>query len=203
MLASATSPTAFATNIWQFVSSTALLIGMLGSSATFGPLMADTSHWFQRERGLAVAICASGNYLAGTIWPPVLQYAISNYGWRATYLGIGIVCLDDHAAAGPDAEATAVRSPSIAVADARSSGAGSAAPSVIPDDLQPLLMLRRHRLLRRHVDAAGAYRRLLQRPRLWAGARRRDAVGDAGLRRHQPPRLGLSSPTGSAASARC
>jgi predicted MFS family arabinose efflux permease len=66
---------------------------MLGSSATFGPLVADVSLWFQRRRGIAVAIVASGNYLAGTIWPPVLQYAIEAVGWRQAYLAIGAVCV--------------------------------------------------------------------------------------------------------------
>jgi predicted MFS family arabinose efflux permease len=70
-----------------------VLIGMLGSSATFGPLVADTTHWFQRSRGLAVAIVASGNYLAGTIWPPLLEYAVRNYGWREAYLAIGILAI--------------------------------------------------------------------------------------------------------------
>jgi MFS family permease len=66
-----------------------LLIG-IGSSASFGPLMADISHWFVRRRGIAVAIAASGNYLAGTIWPPVVQHFIANNGWRATHTGIGL-----------------------------------------------------------------------------------------------------------------
>jgi MFS family permease len=78
---------------WQFLVVQAVLIGMFGSSATFGPLVADVSQWFLRQRGIAVAIVASGNYLAGTIWPPFLQQAISDYGWRATYTGIGILCL--------------------------------------------------------------------------------------------------------------
>ena len=50
------------------------LIGA-GSSATFAPLLAHTSLWFVRRRGLAVAIFASGNYLAGTIWPPIVDSA--------------------------------------------------------------------------------------------------------------------------------
>jgi MFS family permease len=77
----------------QFILAQALLIGMLGSSATFGPLVAEISLWFQRRRGIAVAIVASGNYLAGAIWPPLLQQAIQAYGWRDAYLGIGILCL--------------------------------------------------------------------------------------------------------------
>lgn len=77
----------------QFILAQALLIGMLGSSATFGPLVAEISLWFQRRRGIAVAIVASGNYLAGAIWPPLLQQAIQAYGWRSSYIGIGIFCL--------------------------------------------------------------------------------------------------------------
>jgi MFS family permease len=70
-----------------------LLIGFLGSSATFGPLLADISHWFEKRRGLAVAIVACGNYLAGTIWPPVVQELIETVGWRQTHFIIGVVCL--------------------------------------------------------------------------------------------------------------
>jgi len=78
---------------WQFVLAQAALIGMLGSSTTFGPLVADVSHWFERRRGIAIAIVASGNYLAGTVWPPVLQYAIETVGWRQAYSGIGVFCV--------------------------------------------------------------------------------------------------------------
>jgi len=70
-----------------------LLIGMLGSSASFGPLLADISHWFVRRRGLAVSIVASGNYLAGALWPPVVQHLIETVGWRTAHLSIGVICL--------------------------------------------------------------------------------------------------------------
>ncbi len=69
-----------------------VLIGFLGSSATFAPLVADTAFWFTRRRGIAVAICASGNYLAGAVWPPILQYFFQTSGWRATYVGVGVFC---------------------------------------------------------------------------------------------------------------
>jgi MFS family permease len=81
-----------AATLWQFVLAQGLLIGV-GSSATFAPLLADTSLWFTRRRGLAVGIFASGNYLAGALWPPVVQHFLSLHGWRATYLGIGLFCL--------------------------------------------------------------------------------------------------------------
>jgi MFS family permease len=83
--------TGWSSNLWQ-VALAHLLIGV-GCSASFGPLMADISHWFLRRRGIAVAIAASGNYVAGTIWPPVVQHFISTAGWRATHIGIGLFCL--------------------------------------------------------------------------------------------------------------
>ncbi|MER1968142.1 MFS transporter [Castellaniella sp. GW247-6E4] len=70
-----------------------VMIGLLGSSATFAPLVADASHWFTRRRGIAVAICMSGNYLAGAVWPPVMQYFVEMVGWRQTYAGIGVFCV--------------------------------------------------------------------------------------------------------------
>ena len=76
-------------NIWLFSIAHGVLIGLLGSSATFAPLIADTSLWFVRRRGIAVAVCASGNYLAGTVWPPVVQHFVETAGWRDTYLGLG------------------------------------------------------------------------------------------------------------------
>ena len=83
---------ALAPNIWVFALVHGVLLGMLGCSATFAPLVADTSLWFVQRRGIAVAICASGNYLAGAFWPPVMQYFFETSGWRATYIGIGIFC---------------------------------------------------------------------------------------------------------------
>ncbi|HXY98585.1 MAG TPA: MFS transporter [Stellaceae bacterium] len=83
---------AAATSLWQVALAYGLLVGF-GSGATFGPLMSDISHWFLRRRGMAVAICASGNYFAGTIWPPFVQHFIAVDGWRATHVGIGLFCL--------------------------------------------------------------------------------------------------------------
>ena len=68
------------------------LIGV-GSSAAFAPLIADISHWFTRRRGIAVAICASGNYFGGAIWPPIVQRVIEAFGWRQNQIAIGIFCI--------------------------------------------------------------------------------------------------------------
>src|SRR3989344_2243395 len=68
------------------------LMGLVGSSATFAPLMADTALWWNRRRGIAVTICASGNYIAGALWPPIVQHGIEAIGWRQTYVLMGLVC---------------------------------------------------------------------------------------------------------------
>ncbi|MBX3585084.1 MAG: MFS transporter [Ramlibacter sp.] len=79
-------------SIWAFAAAHGVLIGLCGSSATFSPLLADTSLWFARRRGIAVAVCASGNYLGGTLWPPVIQHFVEQAGWRATYWGLALFC---------------------------------------------------------------------------------------------------------------
>jgi MFS family permease len=76
--------------LWQFIL-VHCLIG-LGTSATFGPLMAEASHWFERYRGLAVTIVASGNYVGGTIWPPLVNWGMQSAGWRTTHIAIGMFC---------------------------------------------------------------------------------------------------------------
>src|ERR1700753_2914704 len=78
------------TALWQFVV-IYFLIG-LGTSATFAPLMAEVSHWFERYRGLAVPIVASGNYVAGTVWPPLVNWGMQSVGWRITHIAIGLFC---------------------------------------------------------------------------------------------------------------
>jgi MFS family permease len=83
---------ASAPNLWLYALAQGLLIGA-GSAATFAPLLAHVSLWFSRRRGIAVAIFASGNYLAGTVWPPIVQHFIQSAGWRATYSGIAIFAL--------------------------------------------------------------------------------------------------------------
>lgn len=83
----------YAPNLWMFIIAQAVFIGMLGSSASFAPLVADITHWFLKRRGVAIAVVASGNYLSGTIWPPILTYGIEHIGWRNSYILIGIICL--------------------------------------------------------------------------------------------------------------
>jgi MFS family permease len=80
-----------APNLTFYVLAQGVLVGG-GSAVFFAPLIADMSHWFESRRGIAVAVVAAGNYLAGVIWPTPLQHFTELYGWRAAHQGIAVIC---------------------------------------------------------------------------------------------------------------
>ncbi len=84
--------TAFAPNLSVFALISGLTIG-LGGAASFAPLVADVSLWFDRHRGLAISLATAGSSVAGVVWPPIVQHAVSAHGWRQTHIGIGLFCL--------------------------------------------------------------------------------------------------------------
>jgi MFS family permease len=77
--------------VWQLYVGHGLLIGLLGNGAISAPLYVYVTRWFERRRGTALALIASGQYLAGASWPPLFERAVAAYGWRQTMLGFGIV----------------------------------------------------------------------------------------------------------------
>ena len=79
--------------IWALFIGHGLLLGLLGNGAMFPPLLVYVSRWFDRRRGTALALIASGQYIAGIVWPSVFQLAMARYGWQVTMLGYGAVCL--------------------------------------------------------------------------------------------------------------
>jgi MFS family permease len=83
---------AMAPNLRVFAAIQGVLIGV-GSAAAFIPLVADTSHWFAKRRALAMAICASGNYLGGALWPKLTEVLAHQYDWRTCYLVVAVICL--------------------------------------------------------------------------------------------------------------
>ena len=92
-LAAGFAAAAYAPSMLAFAIIHGILLGLLGCSATFSPLIADISLWFTRRRGLAVTLVASGNYLAGAVWPSIIQRGIETWGWRQTYLALSVFTL--------------------------------------------------------------------------------------------------------------
>ncbi len=92
MLSIGYAMSAWSATIAEFSLVQGILIGF-GTLATFAPLMADTSLWFVKRRGAAVGMIASGNYLAGAVWPPIVQHFVHSAGWRDTHLAIALFCL--------------------------------------------------------------------------------------------------------------
>jgi MFS family permease len=76
---------------WALVLGSAVLIGFLGNSAHFPPLVTYVSRWFDRRRGTAVALISSGQYIAGVFWPTVFERGMDAFGWQATMVGFAFV----------------------------------------------------------------------------------------------------------------
>ncbi len=68
-----------------------VLMGLFGASCMFSPLMTYVSRWFDRRRGTAVALISSGQYIAGVVWPSLIQLGVEWYGWRPTMIAFGLL----------------------------------------------------------------------------------------------------------------
>ena len=127
---SAGAPGMAAFALWQG------LIG-LGTAAAFGPLIADLSHWFERRRGVAVAVAASANYAAGALWPALIVPVTQAAGWRSAQLATAAIVL---VVALPLAMTLRARLPAGATAAAAARAArGAAASGLSPRGLTALL----------------------------------------------------------------
>ena len=166
--------------IWALFIGHGLLLGLLGNGAMFPPLLVYVSRWFDRRRGTALALIASGQYIAGMVWPTVFEHAMASYGWQATMIAYGIVVL--------------IAVPPLALVFLHPPPEPAAAWRRRPRRTQPRLgrcgmrpnlvlgtSLRRGvLLLRADGVAAEPSRRLLYRCRRLADDQRADAVGAAG-----------------------
>ena len=80
----------YADGTWGLYLANGVLIGLFGKAAMIAPLVANATRWFDRRRGLAVAIIASGQGVAGAFWPPALRYVSDVTDWRDTYFYYGL-----------------------------------------------------------------------------------------------------------------
>jgi MFS family permease len=79
--------------VWQLYVGHGLLVGLIGNGAMNAPLYVYVTKWFERRRGTALALIASGQYLSGAVWPAVFEHFIAAVGWRQTMLGFGCLVL--------------------------------------------------------------------------------------------------------------
>lgn len=68
-----------------------VLMGLFGASCMFSPLMTYVSRWFDRRRGTAMALISSGQYIAGVVWPSLIQLGVEYLGWRRTMVMFGLL----------------------------------------------------------------------------------------------------------------
>jgi MFS family permease len=79
--------------VWALYVGHGLLVGFLGNGAIYAPLLIYVSRWFDRRRGTALALISSGQYIAGMVWPSILEVGIKQVGWQPVMLAYGAVVL--------------------------------------------------------------------------------------------------------------
>lgn len=81
------------TEPWQAYLAYGPLIGFIANGALFSPLIANATRWFDKRRGLAIAIVASGQGVGGTLLAPLFRWSNEHLGWRTTYEYYALVAL--------------------------------------------------------------------------------------------------------------
>ena len=161
----------YATTLWQYTLAQGLLIGA-GSSATFAPLLAHMSMWFdaparhrgrdlrQRQLPRGRRVAADRRSISSRPSAGAAPTSASAMFCVATMLPLALLLRRSRRSrdgAGATARHRAARARTLGLSPQRAAGAADR---------------RRRRVLRRDVDAAGPPRRVLRRP----GLRRRRAA---------------------------
>jgi MFS family permease len=63
----------------------------LGLGFAFVPSLGAVQRWFVRRRGFASGIAVSGIGVGTLVIPPLASYLIGHYGWRPTFVIIGVI----------------------------------------------------------------------------------------------------------------
>jgi MFS family permease len=80
-------------SIWALYVGHGLMVGLLGNSGVYPPLLVYISRWFERRRGAAIALISSGQYVAGVLWPSLFERGLALVGWQTVMLAYGVVVL--------------------------------------------------------------------------------------------------------------
>lgn len=63
----------------------------VGIAAVYTPAVTTVSHWFNEKRGLALGLNAAGLGAGSMIFSPLSGWLISSFGWRKSYMILGII----------------------------------------------------------------------------------------------------------------
>jgi len=78
--------------IWQLYLFYGVVVG-IGMGGAFVPMLSTVARWFGRRRGMMTGFVVAGVGAGTIIIPPVASWLISSYGWRTSYIIIGIIAL--------------------------------------------------------------------------------------------------------------
>ncbi|MFN7994031.1 MAG: MFS transporter [Bryobacteraceae bacterium] len=70
-----------------------VVMGIVGNGTTQMGYSRAVSTWFDRRRGLALALVMAGVGTGAMVFPPLAQWIIAGYGWRVAYVCLGVVVL--------------------------------------------------------------------------------------------------------------
>ena len=92
ILGAALFATSNVTELWEWL----VLRGVVFTlgAALVGSLVVNVtlSKWFVEKRGRAIAVAAVGVSLAGVVFPPLTTWFIDEWGWRAAWRALAVVC---------------------------------------------------------------------------------------------------------------
>ncbi len=71
----------------------AIAAGIVGNGTTQLGYSRAVTTWFDRRRGMALAVVMAGSGVGSIVLPPAAQALISGWGWRAAYVALGAVVL--------------------------------------------------------------------------------------------------------------
>jgi len=78
--------------IWHFYLFYGFIIA-LGMSGSDVPLLSTSARWFVKKRGMTSGIIKAGAGVGMLVMPLVANWLIFTYGWRTSYIVIGLVAL--------------------------------------------------------------------------------------------------------------
>ena len=78
---------------WQLYTIYLFMFGLSGPTSAVTPAMMNVAKWFDKGRAMAIGIVASGQGLAGILWPLIFGWVIEDLGWRKMFFWYGVFAL--------------------------------------------------------------------------------------------------------------